>query len=98
MGTGGEDYWVRMSQRVSENWPAGLQLDRATVGSTRRGIFGVLPEERRTGGAVDLSYRFLGRYTLFAQYEVVSVKNREFRAGNDGFEHLLRVELTRSFR
>ncbi len=39
-----------------------------------------------------------GRYSLFAQYLVSDVKNRQFRAGDNGFEHLIRLELTRSFR
>jgi hypothetical protein len=56
------------------------------------------PPEKRLGGGVDVSYRFLDRYTLFAQYLVTDVKNRNFQPGNDGIDHLVRVELTRSFR
>jgi hypothetical protein len=56
------------------------------------------PQQTRTGGGIDLSYRFWDRYTVFAQYLVSDVKNRQFRAGDNGFEHLLRLELTRSFR
>jgi hypothetical protein len=41
---------------------------------------------------------FWERYSLFAQYLVSDVKNRQFRAGDNGFEHLIRLELTRSFR
>ena len=50
------------------------------------------------GGGIDVSWRFWERYSLFAQYLVSSVKNRHFSAGEDGFDHLVRLELTRSFR
>jgi len=56
------------------------------------------PQERRLGGGVDVSYHFWDRYSLFAQYLVSDVKNRHFQAGDDGFDHLVRLELTRSFR
>ena len=45
-----------------------------------------------------VSYRSWERYSLFAQYLVSDVKNRQFRAGDDGFDHLIRLEVTRSFR
>jgi len=47
---------------------------------------------------IDLSYRFWGRYSVFAQYLISDVKNRQFRPGDDGFDHLVRLELNRSFR
>jgi len=37
-------------------------------------------------------------YSVFAQYQLMHVTNRNFRPGADGPDHLLRVELTRSFR
>jgi len=50
------------------------------------------------GGGLDLSIRFWERYSLFAQYQLSHADNRNFRAGDDGFDHLLRLELTRSYR
>lgn len=49
-------------------------------------------------GAIDVSYRFGERYALFAQYQVVNVENRDFKSNDNGIDHLLRLELTRSFR
>jgi hypothetical protein len=74
----------------------GFQAERATIGSTVNDFQG--PQEKRLGGGIDVSWRFWQRYSLFAQYVVSSVKNRRFVAGDDGFDHLVRLELTRSFR
>lgn len=46
----------------------------------------------------DLSYRFWQHYSIFAQYLLSDVENRGFRPGDDGLDHLVRFELTRSFR
>ena len=96
VGTDGRNYFGRISARLSSNLMFGLDLEYARIGSTAIGFPG--PQERRLGGGIDVSYRFWERYLLFAQYLVSDVKNRHFRAGDDGFDHLVRVELTRSFR
>ena len=46
---------------------------------------------------VDLSYRFREKYSLFVQCQLMHSQNRDFRRGYDGFDRLLRAELTRSF-
>ena len=74
----------------------GLDVERALIGSTVNGFPG--PQEKRLGGGVDVSWRFGDRYSIFAQWLVSDVKNRQFRAGDDGVDHLVRLELTRSFR
>jgi hypothetical protein len=74
----------------------GFQVERAIVGSTDYQFAG--PQEKRIGGGVDISFRFWERYSLFAQYLVSNVKNRNFEAGNNGLDHLVRLELTRLFR
>jgi hypothetical protein len=56
------------------------------------------PKERRVGGGIDLSYRFWDKFSLFGGYRLADVTNRNFRRGDDGFDHLFRVELTHSFR
>jgi len=96
MGTHGEDYYARVSYRATRPLLIGIELNRAYVGSTIQGI--VPLRQRRLGGGLDLSYSFWDRYSVFVQYLVSDVKNRQFVAGNDGFDHLLRVEFTRSFR
>jgi hypothetical protein len=95
MGTGGEEYFARVTNRLTPTLMLGLELNRARIGDT-----GSPPgaDERRLGGALDLSYRFKDRYSLFARYELSRVDNRNFKSGDDGFDHLLRLELTRSFR
>jgi len=96
IGTDGRDLFARTTARVFPNLMLGFQVDRSIIGSTMNPSPGA--QEKRIGGGVDVSYRFLDRYTLFAQYLVSSVKNRGFQSGADGFDHLVRIELTRSFR
>jgi Capsule assembly protein Wzi len=96
IGTDGRDLFARVSARLTPNLMLGFQADRAVIGSTVNNFAG--PQEKRLGGGIDVSYRFWERYSLFAQYLVSDVKNRSFVAGNDGLDHLVRLELTRSFR
>jgi hypothetical protein len=96
VGTDGQDYFARVTRRFSPDLMIGAELDRATIGNTLRDFTG--PQERRLGGAVDVSYRFWERFTVFAQYRLMHVDNRDFRSGDNGFDHLLLVEITRSFR
>ncbi len=96
IGTDGRDIYTRLTDRITPNLMLGLELDRAIIGSTVKNFAG--PKERRFGGGVDISYRFWDRYSLFVQYQLMDVENRNFRPGDDGLDHLLRFELTRSFR
>src|SRR5436309_659110 len=84
IGTDGTDYFGRLAARVTPNLMVGLDLDRAVIGSTAKNFPG--PQEKRLGGSVDVSYRFWGRYSLFAQYMISDVKNRQFRPGDDGLD------------
>jgi len=95
IGTDGRDYFARVTARLTPNLMLGVDFDRAIMGSTASTPG---PQEKRLGGSIDVSYRFWDRYSLFAQYMVSDVKNRNFRAGDDGIDQLLRLELTRSFR
>jgi len=96
IGTEGQDYYARVTNRVTPNVMLGLELNRAVIGSTFAGFSG--PKERRVGGGIDLSYRFNHKFSLFGAYQLMDVTNRRFRAGANGLDHLLRLELTRSFR
>jgi len=99
IGAKGTDYFGRITARVTPALMVGLEIDRAIIGSTPfNNLQAFEPHEQRTGGGIDVSYRFWGRYSLFAQYLVSDVKNRRFKRGDDGFDHLVRLELTRSFR
>jgi len=97
VGTKGEDYYARLTTRLTPTLMVGVELDRAVIGATVSDI-STLPTERRIGGAVDVSYRFWDKYSIFAQYQIMHVNNRNFQTGDDGMDHLLRLELTRSFR
>jgi len=96
IGTDGRDYFGRLTARITPDFMLGFDVDRAVIGSTA--ITSSRPREERRGGGIDASYRFLTRYSLFAQYVLTDVKNRRFVPGDNGFDHLLRFELTRSFR
>ncbi len=96
IGTDGRDYFARITARLAPNFMLGVDFDRAIIGSTTFNCS--CPQEKRLGGGIDVSYRFWDHYTIFAQYLVSDVQNRNFRAGHDGIDQLLRVELTRSFR
>jgi hypothetical protein len=96
IGTEGQDYYARATDRLTPDLMLGLWLNRAVIGSTASGFSG--PKERRLGGGIDLSYRFHEKFSLFSGYELMRVTNRNFRSGDDGYDHLFRVELTHSFR
>lgn len=96
MGSRGEDWYARATNRLTPDVMLGIELNRAVIGSTVASQAGA--EERRLGAGIDLSVRFWRRYAVFAQYQIADVTNRGFVAGDDGVDHLLRVEFTRSFR
>src|SRR5436309_569935 len=86
----------RGSTPISASATSTVTSGRAVIGSTVENFPG--PQQKRLGGGIDLSYRFWERYSVFAQYLLSDVKNRQFRPGDNGFEHLVRLELTRTFR
>jgi hypothetical protein len=73
-----------------------VTVNRTEIGDTTLG--GSTTRERRLGAALDVSYRFAQVYTIFAQAQVMYSNNRNFVRGDDGFDGLVLVELTRSFR
>jgi hypothetical protein len=96
MGTDGYDVFTRASRRFSPDVLVGISGNRVEIGNTT--INAGTPRERRTGVGLDVSYRFAQVYTLFAQAQVMYATNRNFVSGNDGWDGLVLVELTRSFR
>ena len=96
IGTNGRDYFARVSARLAPDLMLGVDFDRAIIGNTAFNVTG--PREERLGGGIDVSYRFSNRVSIFAQYMVSDVKNRNFRAGDDGIDQMVRMELTASFR
>jgi hypothetical protein len=96
VGTDGEDWFSRVVNRVTPDVMLGLELNRATLGRTVQGSEG--PKERRIGGAIDVSWNITDRWAAFGRYQLDDVHNRNFRRGADGFDHVMLLEITRSFR
>jgi len=96
MGTDGKDLYARITNRFTQDFMLGIELNRAVIGNTLNGFTG--PKERRNGSGIDVSYRVWERYSVFAQYQIMNTKNRGFRSGDNGLDYLFRVELTGSFR
>jgi hypothetical protein len=96
IGTEGEDIFARVVNRLTPDVMLGLELNRATIGRTVQGFRG--PKEKRVGGAIDLSWNFFEKFSAFCRYQIADVDNRNFRPGDDGLDHVLRLELTRTFQ
>jgi hypothetical protein len=96
MGTDGFDLFTRITKRIGPGLMIGAGMNRAEIGSTANATG--LPREKRTGAAIDVTYQFAKVYSLFAQGQVLYTTNRNFKAGDDGVDGVLLVELTRSFR
>jgi hypothetical protein len=96
VGTSGLDVYGRLSNRFTETFEVGLAFTYATLGNTVANAG--TPRERRVGGGVDLSYRIWEKTSLFLQTQVAQADNRNFKAGSDGVDFVVRLELTRTFR
>ena len=96
MGTDGYDLFTRASRRFGPDVMVGISGNRMEIGNTS--INAGTPRERRTGGALDVTYRFAKVYSIFAQAQVMYATNRNFVAGDDGWDGVVLFELTRSFR
>jgi hypothetical protein len=96
MGRDGSDVFTRVSKRFGADVMVGLSMARSEIGYTN--LNANLPQEKRVGGGVDVSYRFGSVYSVFAQAQVMHSNNRNFVAGDDGFDGLVLIEFTRSFR
>jgi hypothetical protein len=96
IGTDGSDLRTRVTKRVGPDLMFGVMVNRSVIGDTT--FNAGRPHERRIGGGLDVSYRFAQVYTIFAQAQVMYSNNRNFVAGDNGFDGLVLVELTRSFR
>jgi hypothetical protein len=91
----GEEFFSRVTNRLWSSFMLGLELERRTAHGTPRPERKI--EERVLGGAIDISYRFARDYSLFAQYRLRHVDNRNFDRSEDGIDHMFLLELTRSF-
>ena len=96
IGTDGSSLHTRVTKRFSPDVMVGVGGNRAEIGNTF--LNAGTPRERRYGMGFDVTYRFAKVYSLFAQAQVMHTTNRNFVPGDDGFDGLLLVELTRSFR
>ena len=95
IGTNGFDLYSRVTKRLSADYMIGVFVNRSDIGTT---ALGGGPIEKRTAVGLDVTYRFAKVYSLFGQASVTKTTNHNFVAGNDGWDGLLLLELTRSFR
>jgi hypothetical protein len=96
IGADGWDFYSRLIHRFTPDLTAGLELERASIGSVASG--GVnKPREKRINFGVDLSYGLTKSLSAFGAYTFSDVNNRDFVSGADGRDHILRLELTHSF-
>jgi hypothetical protein len=98
IGTDGLDIFTRVTKRMSSDLQIGLGMRRSEIGNTMLNGLAVLPKETRFGGSLDVTYRFLPKWSLFTQLDLFRTTNRNFVAGDTGIDGLVLVELTRSFR
>jgi hypothetical protein len=96
VGTDGMSLWTRVSQRLGSRLMVGVSGIRAEIGNTL--LNAGTPEERRTGAGIDVSWAFAEAWSLFAQAQLMYTHNRNFAAGEDGWDGFVLAELTRSFR
>jgi hypothetical protein len=96
MGTDGFDVFTRVTKRLSPGLQLGVGMRRSEIGNTTTNAG--TPLEKRFGGSLDVTYRFADVWTLFGQFDLFRSTNRNFVANDDGFDGLVLVELTRSFR
>ena len=97
IGTDGFDVFTRITERFSPSFQIGLGMRRQEIGSTVNPP-GARPRDQRTGGSLDVTYRFADVWSLFVQADVFYSRNRNFVADDNGLDGLLLVEVTRSFR
>jgi hypothetical protein len=96
IGTDGWDFYSRLIHRFTPDLTAGLELERASIGSVASG--GVnKPREKRINFGADLSYGLTKSLSAFGAYTFSDVDNRNFILNNDGRDHIFRLELTHSF-
>jgi hypothetical protein len=96
IGTSGFDLFTRVTKRVTPNFQLGVGMRRSEIGNTAN--LAPTPREKRTGGSLDVTYRFGDVWSLFGQFDVFYSTNRNFVANDNGIDGLMLVELTRSFR
>ena len=97
IGTKGSELYVRASRWVNEDLLVGFQTSYAAVGPTEAGSLSQ-PREKRNSFGLDFSFRISDLSSIFLAYDFTRVKDRGFVAGKSGFDHLFRIEFTRSFR
>lgn len=96
IGTDGWSLFSRLVHRVSSDFVAALETERAEIGSVRIDDVGK-PREKRINFGVDLSYAPAKDFWILGAYTIGKVSNRDFALGADGWDHLLRLEVTHSF-
>lgn len=96
MGTDGLSTFSRIARRFGEDLMVGAGVRIAEIGNTT--INANTPLEKRLGGSVDVTWRFADAWSLFAQFDLMYTRNRDFVSGDNGVDGIVLLELTRAFR
>ncbi len=96
VGTGGEDLFFLLTQRLDKRLMVGMELDFAQRGRTTAGLVFATKEQRSHFG-VEVSYQHSKNLTLNAGFRLEWVNNRDFIPGNDDFNQVYTVSVTYAF-
>ncbi|MBM4439455.1 MAG: hypothetical protein FJ027_03475 [Candidatus Rokubacteria bacterium] len=97
IGTDGFDTFTRITKRFDDALMVGVGMRIGEIGDTLLENAG-RPRERRYGGSLDVTYKLTEAWSVFGQADVMRATNRNFVAGDDGWDAVVFLEVTRAFR
>jgi Capsule assembly protein Wzi len=95
-GTVGEDWFFRLTQRLSKQIDVGMELDLARRGRTEAGFQFATKELRRYVG-VDVSYKHSDALSMNVGTRLEWATNRDFVAGQSDINQVYMLEVTYVF-
>lgn len=95
-GTVGEDWFVRLTQRLNPQIDVGIEADFARIGRTQKGLEFSTKELKRYFG-VDVSYRHSPSLSLNFAGRVEWTNNLDFVEGREEINHVYTASVTYAF-
>jgi hypothetical protein len=95
-GTVGEDWFVRLTQRLNPQLDVGIEFDWARIGRTEKGLEFATKELRRYVGA-DISYRHSSTLSLIFAGRLEWTNNLDFVPGRREFNQVYTAAVTYTF-